>query len=144
MNNQKKYNEDILGQYIDPERIEKAPSGFTSKVMSRILLEKQPSTVSNSVWRKNPVLVISGIVTILLMTAALLIPGNKSHAISIPVLKLIGNIKASLPEIKFSPIFHLTIPSVIIYVIIAVFVLTLFDRALYGIFHREDKSKVKS
>jgi hypothetical protein len=137
MNNQEKYNEDILRLYIDPERIEKAPSGFTSKVMTHIRLEKQPSAVSNKIWRKNPVLVISGFVTFLLIAAAFLIPGNESDSISLPVLKLIGNIKASLPEIKFSPIFHLTIPSVIIYVLIGVFVLTLLDRALYGIFHRE-------
>jgi len=137
MNNQGKYNKDILRLYIDPERIEKAPSGFTSKVMTHIRLEKQPSAVSNKIWRKNPVLVISGFVTVLLIAAAFLIPGNESDSISLPVLKLIGNIKASLPEIKFSPIFHLTIPSVIIYVLIGVFVLTLLDRALYGIFHRE-------
>lgn len=144
MNNQEKYNEDILRQYIDPERIEKAPAGFTSKVMSQILLEKQPSSVSNSIWRKNPVLVISTVVTILLIAAAFLIPGNESDTISLPVLKLLGNIKASLPELKFAPFLHLTIPSVIIYVIIGVFVLTLFDRALYGIFHRKVKSKVES
>jgi hypothetical protein len=137
MYNQEKYNEDILRQYIEPESIEKAPGGFTSKVMSHILLEKQPSIISDRIRRKNPVLVISGVVTILLIIAAFLIPGNESDAISLPVLKLIGNIKASLPEIKSSPIFHLAIPSVLIYVIIGVSVLTLFDRALYGIFHRE-------
>jgi hypothetical protein len=137
MNNQEEYNEDILRQYIDPERIEKAPNGFTSKVMSHIHLEKQPSIVSASIWKKNPVLVISSAVTILLIAAAFLIPGNESDSISLPVLKLIGNIKASLPEVKISSLFRLTIPSVIIYAIIGVFVLTLFDRALYGIFHRE-------
>ena len=144
MNNQEIYNEDILRQYIDPERIEKAPRGFTSKVMTHIHLEKQPSSVSNNIWRINPVLVISSVVIILLIAAAFLIPGNESDSISLPVLKLIGNIKASLPEIKFSSIFHLTIPSVIFYALIGVCVLTFLDRALYGIFHREDKSKVKS
>jgi hypothetical protein len=137
MNNQEEYNEDILRQYIDPERIEKAPDGFTSKVMSHILLEKQPSIVSDGIWKKNPVLVISSAVTILLIAAAFLIPGNESDSISLPVLKLIGNIKASLPELKISSLFRHTIPSVIIYAIIGVFVLTLLDRALYGIFHRE-------
>ena len=137
MNNQEINNEDILRQYINPERIEKAPGGFTSKVMSNILLEKQPSIASDSIRRKNPVLVISSVVTILLIIAAFLIPSNESDSISLPVLKLIGNIKASLPEIKSSPIFHLTIPSVIIYAIIGVFVLTILDRALYKIFHRE-------
>ena len=39
MNNQEKYKEDLLRQYINPEKIEKAPEGFTSKVMTRIQLE---------------------------------------------------------------------------------------------------------
>ena len=34
--------EDVLRQYINPERIEKAPEGFTSKVMTRIQVETVP------------------------------------------------------------------------------------------------------
>ena len=34
MNNQEKFKEDFLRQYINREKIEKAPDGFTSKVMT--------------------------------------------------------------------------------------------------------------
>jgi hypothetical protein len=142
MNNQEKYKEDILRQYIDPERIEKAPEGFTSKVMTRIQLENQPSEVAQSVWRKNSVPVISGAVILLLLAAAFLIPGNEADSMALPILKLFKNIKSSLPEVNFSSVFNLTLPSVLMYVFIGIFVLSLFDRALYGLFHREDKSKV--
>ena len=46
MNNQEKYKEDLLRQYIDPEMIEEAPKGFTSKVMTQIQLESRPSPVT--------------------------------------------------------------------------------------------------
>jgi hypothetical protein len=137
MNNQEKHTEDFLRQYIDPERIEKAPEGFTSKVMTRIQLEKQPSEVAHSLWRKNSVPVISGAVILLLLAAAFLIPGNESDTMTLQVLNLLKNIKSSLPEINFSSVFSLTLPSVLMYVFIGIFILTLFDRALYGIFHRE-------
>jgi len=137
MNNQEKHTEDFLRQYIDPERIVKSPEGFTSKVMTRIQLEKQPSEVAQNVWRKNSVPVISGAVILLFLAAAFLMPGSESDSIALPVLKLFKNIKSSLPEVNFSSVFSLTLPSVLMYVFIGIFVLTLFDRALYGIFHRE-------
>jgi len=137
MNNQEKHTEDFLRQYIDPERIVKSPEGFTSKVMTRIQLEKQPSKVAQNVWRKNSVPVISGAVILLFLAAAFLMPGSESDSMALPVLKLFKNIKSSLPEVNFSSVFSLTLPSVLMYVFIGIFVLTLFDRALYGIFHRE-------
>jgi hypothetical protein len=137
MNNQEKHTEDFLRQYIDPERIEKSPEGFTSKVMTRIQLEKQPSDVAHSGWRKTSVPVISAAVILLLLAAAFLIPGSESDSIALPVLKLFKNIKSSLPEVTLSSVFSLTLPSVLMYVFIGVFVLSLFDRALYRIFHRE-------
>src|SRR5450759_2266534 len=124
MNNQEKHTEDILRQYIDPERIEKAPEGFTSKVMTRIQLENQPSEVAQSVWRKNSVPVISGAVILLLLAAAFLIPGNEADSMALPILKLFKNIKSSLPEVNFSSVFNLTLPSVLMYVFIGIFVLS--------------------
>jgi len=137
MNNQEKHTEDILRQYIDPERIKKAPEGFTSKVMSRIQLEKQPLIVAHIIRRKNLVPLISSAIVILLFAAAFLLPGSESDSMSLPVLKLLKNIESSLPEINLSSMFRPTLPSILMYVIIGIFVLTLFDRALYGIFHRE-------
>jgi len=136
MNNQEKYKEDNLRQYLDPEMIEKAPEGFTSNVMTRIQLEKQPSVIAHNMWRKHSVPVISGAVILLLLAAAFLIPGSESDSITLPVLKLLKNVKTSFPEVNFSSVFSLTLPSVLMYVFIGIFVLTLFDRALYGIFHR--------
>jgi MFS superfamily sulfate permease-like transporter len=137
MNNQGKYEEDLLRHYINPEKIEKAPERFTLKVMDQIISENQLSTVSVKSHVKNMVPVISTIVVILLLTAAFLIPGKESEQIGIPFLKLLNNIKSSIPGVDLSSIFRLTLPSVIMYVCLGILVLTLFDRALYSLFHRE-------
>jgi hypothetical protein len=63
-------------------------------------------------------------------------PGNKSDSLTSQVLNLVKSIKFSFPEIDLSSFFRLNLPSVMIYVCIGVLLLTGFDRALYGIFHR--------
>jgi len=137
MNNQEKYNDDLLRKYISPEKIEKAPEGFTSRVMAHIQIETIPSAVTGGLKKKNLVPVISAVVTILLIAAAFLIPGSESDSLTSEVLDLIKSTKFSLPEIDLSSIFRLNLPSVLIYVFIGILLLTVFDRALYGIFHRE-------
>jgi hypothetical protein len=137
MNNQENYKEDLLRHYIKPELIEKVPEGFTSKVMTCIESEDQSSMVAVRSRRKNLVPVISASVTILLLAAALMIPGSESDSMTLPVLKLLKIIKSSLPELNLSSIFQSALPSVMMYVLLGILVLTLFDRALYGIFHRE-------
>jgi hypothetical protein len=144
MNNQKKYEEDLLKKYINPQRIEMAPEGFTSKVMTRIQLENAHDKAPGRYAKKNLVPVISIAVTLILLAAAFLIPGSQTDSLTPTVLKLINFIKPLLPQLSVSSIFRLTLPSVMMYVLIGILVLTIFDRALYGIFHREDKSKVKS
>jgi len=137
MNNQEKYNDDILRQYINPERIEKAPEGFTSKVMTRIQIEKVPLRAAGMSQKKNLVPVISTAVIILLLATAFFIPGKEVDPLAHPVATFFNNIKVSLPEFNLSSIVRLNLPLVIRYVIIGIVILTLFDRALYGIFHRE-------
>jgi hypothetical protein len=137
MNSQEKYKEDLLRQYIDPEMIADAPEGFTSKVMTQIQLESRPIPVTHSTREKSFVPIISAAVTVLLIAAAFLIPGNESDSLINPFLNLFKNLKISLPEIDLSSVFRLTLPSVVMYVFLGILVLTLFDRALYHMFHRE-------
>jgi hypothetical protein len=137
MNDEEKYKEDILRQYINPESIEKAPEGFTSKVMTHIRMETVPLTATARFRKKNLVPVISAAVIILLLVAAFLIPDSQSDSTALPVLNLIKSIKSLLPELNLTSDFRLTLPSVMMYVFIGILVLTFFDRALYGIFHRQ-------
>ena len=137
MNSQEIYKEDLLRKYIDPEMTEDAPIGFTSKVMTQIQLESKPLPVTQTLREKSFVPVISASVTVLLIAAAFLIPDNKSASLTSLFLNLSKNLKISLPEVDLSSVFRLTLPSVMIYVFLGILILTLFDRALYHIFHRE-------
>ncbi|MGC1392099.1 MAG: hypothetical protein WA816_13770 [Bacteroidales bacterium] len=137
MNNKEEYKEDLLMQYITSERIAKAPKGFTSKVMTRVRLETLPSMVVEKSWKKNLIPVISASVTVLLIASAILIPGSQSDSMAKPILSLIKNLKFSIPDINVSSIFRFSLPSVMLYVIVGILILTLFDRALHQIFYRE-------
>jgi hypothetical protein len=139
MNKQEKYKEDILRQYINPERIEKAPEGFTSKVMTRIQIEAGPLKAAAGLRNRNFVPVISTAITILLILAAFFIPGSETDSLALPVVKLIKNIKVSLPEINLTSIFSFNLPSLLIYVFIGILILTLFDSALNVLFHRREE-----
>jgi hypothetical protein len=136
MNNQEKYKEDLLRRYIDPEMIEEAPKGFTSKIMTQIQLESTPSPVTHKLRERSFVPLISATVTVLLIAAAFLIPGNESDSFTSLFLNLYKSLKLTIPEIDLSQVFRLTMPSVIMYVFLGILILAVFDRALYRIFHR--------
>ena len=137
MDKQEKYKEDLLRQYINPDRIENAPEGFTSKVMTRIQLDTVPLKDAGRLQNKNLVPVISAAITILLIVAAFLIPGSETDLSVVPVVELIKNIKVALPEINLTSIFSFNLPALMIYVFIGILILTLFDRALNMLFHGE-------
>jgi hypothetical protein len=136
MNNQEKYEEDLLKKYINPERIEMAPERFTADLMARIQLENAHEYAAEKSAGKSFVPVISVAVTVLLLAAAFLIPGSNTDSLSPTILKLIHNLKPLLPELSMSSLLKLTLPSVMMYVFIGLLVLTIFDRALYSIFHQ--------
>jgi len=138
MNNQNKYSDDPLSQYINSERIEKAPEEFTSKVMASIQTEAMPLKTAGSFRKISLVPVISVSVTIILILTAFFIPDNETGSSFIPVVDLIKNIKISLPEFDIKSIFRFDHPALLIYVFIGIILLTLFDIALNLLFHRRN------
>jgi hypothetical protein len=137
MNNHEEYTEDHLRQYINPEMIEKAPEGFTSGVMSRIHIKESPVPTAGKLGNRSLIPVISVAVTVLLLMSALLIPG-KNDTISLPSIELIKNLKVVLPEIDLVSFFKFNLSQTLIYGLTGILILTLFDRALYGLFHRNN------
>jgi hypothetical protein len=132
MNSQEKYKNDPLMNYINTDLDLKVPEGFTTKVMNRIQFE----TVGESSAVKSRVPLISGLVIFILLIAALIVPSAKINDLTDPVFDVIRNL-ISQPAATVSSVFRFSIPSVTVYVIIGIFALSLFDRALHGIFKRE-------
>jgi hypothetical protein len=137
MNKTEKITDDLLSRYIAPERIEKAPEGFTSKVMTLVRLEKSHLVPEERSWKKNLVPVTSVAVIVLLIVSAFLIPEDKTDPFVSPVMSFMKNIKFSFPEINVSSVFRFSLPSVFMYVIVGIIILTVFDRALFRVFHRD-------
>lgn len=138
MNNQEKYKEDRLKQYINHETIEKAPDEFTSKVMARIRTEVVTEKEAGRLRNRNLIPVISAGITIILLVAAFMITGNKADDSStLPVTDLIKNLKVTLPDINLTALFSQNVKGLLMYVFTGILILTLFDRALYGVFHRK-------
>ncbi len=104
MDNQGKFKEDYLNHFINSEMVEKAPEGFTSKVMSRVQLESAPSGSAASLWKRNIVPVVSAAVTIILIVSAFIFQGvNSSTILDTEYLKYV---KLSFPEIDLKSILN--------------------------------------
>jgi hypothetical protein len=137
MNSKEKNMEDLLKDYINPENIEKAPEGFTSKVMSLIQVEPVPVKIPARIQNKNMIPLISCAVTIILIATAFLLPENKADSMTLPAMEVLKNLKFAMPKIDIGNIFSLNLPGTLIYVFSGLLILSLFDRALNVVFHRE-------
>jgi hypothetical protein len=137
MDKQEKQTEDLLRQYINPERIEKTPEGFTSKVMSVIETEKIPVRAAKKYKKRTLVPYIFSVFIMLLTILTFFLPVSKSQTISIPALEFLKGIKLNMPEVDFGNIFSIDLPSALIYILIGIFLLSFLDRALYRAFHKE-------
>jgi hypothetical protein len=139
MNKSEEFNEDILSRYINPEKIEKAPGGFTEKIMTRIQIEKVTSPVTNSYLKNLKVPLISGLITVALIVSAILVSATDMDSAIFSVLKPLIDIRNSFPEINFDKLTGFTLPGWMIYITLGIFMLSIFDRTLNALFHRERK-----
>ncbi len=139
MNKSEEFNEDILNRYINPEKIEKAPGGFTEKIMTRIQIKKVTSPVTNSYLKNLKVPLISGLITVSLIVSAILVSATDMDSAIYSVLKPLIDIRNSFPEINFDKLTGITLPGWMIFITLGIFMLSIFDRALNTLFHRERK-----
>ena len=133
MNNHENNDEELLRRFLNPERIERAPEGFTTKTITRIRIETRPSTEHYGFLARNRVPLISAVITAGLIFAAILIPAGETGTIGSEVWKYFRDITFTLPGIN--------LPKWASYTMIGIFVMGFLDRALSGIFHRENTPK---
>lgn len=141
MNIEKDYREDLLDQFLNQKMIEKAPEGFTSKVMTQVQIEAIGMKTPERIKNKNLVPLISYSVTVILILAAILMPEPRNESIFLPLAELFRNLKISLPDIDLSVILSSKLPDSILWVFIGIFTLTIFDSAL-SIFFNRNKGEV--
>jgi hypothetical protein len=137
MDKKHELSDDILRDYINPELIERAPNGFTSRVMAGV--HSEPALVNKTVVLPGRSLVpfISVIVIFMFILALFLLPDTKEVSLLTSVMASLNSFKISLPEIDFSSVLSRNLPAILSYVIIGILILSLLDKALKVVFHRE-------
>lgn len=136
MEKQDKFDEDILNQYFNSDQIEKAPDGFTSKIMTRIQIER----VTNKIPGKSfvgSVPFVSSLVTIALIIASALLTGNDNDQTSSVLNKYFNDLHFSLPSVDLTNIFRISLPAWLPWVFVGILILTIFDKALFSIFSKD-------
>lgn len=140
--NKQEMNDDVLmRKYLNPEKIEKAPDGFTSKTLTRIQIETQSAKVNKGLLVKNRVPIISAAITAGLILAAIIIPAGETESVGSTIWKYIQDLEFALPVVNNNYFNDLSLPGWFSYAMLGILLLGFFDRALFGIFHREKTPK---
>jgi len=133
MNKQEINDEDLVRKFLNPDKIERTPEGFTSKTLTRIRIETQSEKADKGFFARNRVPVISAVITAGLIIAAILLPAGETGSIGSAIWEYFRDIELTLPG--------LSLPTWAIYAMIGVFVMGFFDVVLSGIFHKENTPK---
>ena len=141
MNKQEMNNDALLRKYLDPEKIEKAPVGFTSKTLTRIQIETHSAKVNKGFLVRNRVPIISAAITAGLILAAIIIPAGETESIGFTIWRYIQDLEFTLPVVNSNYFNDLSLPGWFSYSMIGILLLGFFDRALFGIFHRDKAPK---
>jgi hypothetical protein len=136
MNTNEEYNENLMKDYFNASAIEKAPAGFTEKVMTLVSLEPKHVKTRESLRTRYLIPLISGVVTLILTAAVLLLPAAGKDFTGMPLMNIVKNL--SLPAVNFNidSLFRFALPAYLPYIFFSILFLTLFDRGLSGLFHR--------
>jgi hypothetical protein len=134
MNSKGKIENDILGKYIDREKIEKAPEGFTEKIMNRIEVEKSMAGAGYRVRANVLVPVFSIVIALVLIALAFIYSSPSDNQVNAGISAFFQNLK--IPAIELPSIKPLSLPSVVIYISVGFLFLSLFDRVLNRLFHK--------
>jgi amino acid transporter len=137
MNTRQEYIDKLMREQLKPDLIEKAPSGFTAKVMTRVNLEAKPVRVREKFRTVYIVPIITLTVTLLLTVMVLLLPASGYDSTVIPWMKIVRHINLPSFNLNLDSLFSFDVPGYLPYLIICLLFLSIFDRGLSGLFHRD-------
>jgi hypothetical protein len=137
MNEQDKFDDELLRKFINPGLTEKAPEGFTSKTATRIKIEAQSVNVRPGFFARNTVPIISITVFAILVIAAVIIPAHESGSVGSVVWNYINSSEFKLLSFNNNIFAELNLPVWTKYSAIILLMIVFFDKALFRIFHRE-------
>lgn len=116
---------DLLKNYLDKSLSEKAPEGFSPKMMSLIFLESK--AIKKEKNYKIPV--ISCVLILILISISVALPESAAFT------SLFSSIDIRLPELR--PVFRL--PDICLHVFSGILLLVIFDLMLNSMFRHQKK-----
>jgi hypothetical protein len=136
MNTPREYKDDQMHRYLTPELIEKAPSGFSEKVMNMVSVEAFPVRINEKRSKRNLIPFISITVILVLALSALLIPAAGAN-LPVPAwLKVVKNIFIPHSNFDLDSLLNFNLPWYLPYLFLCILFLAFFDSGLNGLFHR--------
>jgi hypothetical protein len=130
-------DKDLLKEFISPEMSGKAPDGFTNRVMTRVMLEKEVNRKTVLLNRFRIPIMVGLISSVLIASTAIFSSPSEN-----PWLKTASDamekITFKMPQLSDGILTSGNIPVIIIYTSIALFLLSLFDLGLKNLFHRKN------
>ena len=136
MNTQQEYENDPMREHLKPGTAERAPSGFTGKIMTIVSLEGKPVKIRENFFKRTLVPMISVTVALILTGIVLLLPANSNEFAGMAWTKIFKEINLPAVNINLDSLFSFTVPGYLPYLFICILILTIFDRGLNGLFHR--------
>jgi hypothetical protein len=136
MNTSQEFKDDLLREYFNTSLIEKAPAGFTEKVMTMVTLEARPVKKQEKLPARYIVPVISAVVTLILTGLVLLLPAAGNDYSALPWMKIVRNMNLQIVDLKLDSLFSFSLPAYLPYLFLCILILTIFDRGLSGLFHK--------
>jgi hypothetical protein len=139
MDKQDRIQTDLLKKYMNPGYAEKTPEGFTAKTMTRIQLEAGSMKVPVRSLFSRKISAISIVITFTLMMASFALSSNDYNQTPSFLNKVSQRVDISIPNIDLTTYFNLSFPSWMPWLLVAVIILSFFDRALLMYFHKGEK-----
>jgi hypothetical protein len=143
MNTQEEYNEKLLKEFLNSSMIEKAPSGFTANIMSRVSLESKPVKIRQNIFIRYTVPLLSVAVTLILTVSVLLLPASGDELPGPPLINLIRNLSFPALKLNLEHIISFRVPGYLPYLFLSILLLAIFDKGLNVMFHRNNKHEWK-
>lgn len=131
------YEPDRLKEFLNSVETEKAPEGFTHKLMTEIMIEPLPVLRPARQREKSIVPVISAGITILFILIALLLPEMKLIYPGFKWPVNLEKISSLIPEINLTWTLSMSFPQIMAYVTVSIFLLLIFDRSISRYFRQE-------
>jgi hypothetical protein len=107
--------------------------------MTRVRLEAGTVQFQRRFLTGNRIPVISLLVTATLVVLAILVPAGQSDTVFASILKNLGQIKLTMPDLKILSGSAVSFPQWAVYGMVCLILIVIIDKVLSGIFHKADR-----